>query len=120
MRTIDGKPEYRNGLVSDGVWGGNTIWESPSTQEELLCHFGSSLSAGGVPRNSRHFEEMPNNVGELPWPFGKAPHYLGGGGWDPCHFCKVSHSFGWIPHHFESVHIIPRFPILLEGHPCRF
>lgn len=49
MRTIDGKPEYRNGLVSDGVWRGGG-----------QHHLGVLISSGGAPLS---FWEFPFSWG---------------------------------------------------------
>lgn len=58
MRTIDGKPEYRNGLVSGGVWEG-----TPS---------GGPVNSGGAPLS---FWEFPFSWG--------VSHHFGDG---PCHW----------------------------------
>lgn len=47
MRTIDGKPEYRNGLVSDGVWEGNTIWRPCQFRRGSSVILGVPFQLGG-------------------------------------------------------------------------
>lgn len=77
MRTIDGKPEYRNGLVSDGAWEGNTSWRP--------CQFrrGSSVILG-VPFQLRGFHTILGmfpvigGVRRKSGHFGSIPQYWGG------------------------------------------
>lgn len=99
MRTIDGKPEYRNGLVSDGVWEGNTIWSPQQFKRSssvilgvpfqlggVSHHFGGILFPviGGRRRNPGHFEEISIILGSFPgiW---EGSQLLGGRQY-PCHF----------------------------------
>lgn len=109
MRTIDGKPEYRNGLVSDGVWGATPSGSSHQLRRSSVI-LGVPFQLGVFPEIHVILRRCPIMLGSFPGLLGRLPIIWGEGGGIPVIFVKFLIVLGGFP-------ITLRVSTLFQGFP---